>query len=118
MGASATVVSYLFGPKIAFRHGKITPFIQTLFGGAYLSGNGGAESDSRVHAQGDVGGFGGGSSSQTAFAMALGGGVDYNLTEHFGVRLIQADYVMTKFEDGLDNRQDNARVSFGVVVRF
>lgn len=114
-GADATVVSYLFGPKVAFRHGKITPFLQTLFGGAYLSPSGGGlGAASRVHAEATTSG----SPTYTNFAMALGGGVDYNLTEHIGVRLIQAEYVMTKFPDGLNNRQDNARVSVGVVVRF
>src|SRR5580704_9714385 len=38
-GADATVVSYLFGPKVALRHGPITPYAQALFGGAHGSGN-------------------------------------------------------------------------------
>src|SRR5271157_3397222 len=34
-GGDANVVTYLFGPKIALRHGPVTPFVQTLFGGAH-----------------------------------------------------------------------------------
>ncbi|MGD0955489.1 MAG: hypothetical protein ABR953_01490 [Candidatus Acidiferrales bacterium] len=50
--------------------------------------------------------------------MALGGGLDWNATEHIGVRLIQAEYLLTTFNDGVNNRQNNARVSAGVVFRF
>jgi opacity protein-like surface antigen len=118
-GSDANVISYLFGPKIAFRRGRITPFVQTLFGGAHVSGNAnGGCSTVRVHREGGI--FGGvcGSASENAFAMALGGGLDWNATPHIGVRLIQAEYVMTKFNDGVNNRQNNARISAGVVFRF
>jgi hypothetical protein len=57
-------------------------------------------------------------SSEDAFATALGGGLDWNATPHIGVRLIQAEYLMTKFTDGLNDRQNNARISAGVVFRF
>jgi opacity protein-like surface antigen len=98
---NADLYTYMFGPKLAYRTGKITPFVQALFGGAHLS----------------AGGFGG-SASANAFAMALGGGVDWNATPHIGIRVIQAEYLMTKFNDGANNRQNNARVSAGVVFRF
>jgi hypothetical protein len=44
--------------------------------------------------------------------------LDWNATPHIGVRLIQAEYLMTKFTDGLNDRQNNARISAGVVFRF
>jgi len=97
----ANVYSYLFGPKFAYRSGRITPFVQALFGAAHVS----------------VGGFGG-SASENAFATALGGGVDWNATSHLGVRLIQAEYLLTKFNDGGNNQQNSARVSAGIVFRF
>lgn len=96
-GFNGTLYSYLFGPKIAFRSGRITPFAQALFGGAHASV---------------------GSSSENAFAMALGGGVDANVTSHIGVRLVQAEYFLTDLKDGGNNRQNNVRVSAGVVFRF
>jgi opacity protein-like surface antigen len=112
---NATVVSYLFGPKVALRHGPVTPFVQTLFGGAHGSGNisGVVLCLARVRPQGTsqctVSG------SENAFAMALGGGVDWNATTHIGVRLIQAEYLMTRF---FSETQNNARISAGVVFRF
>jgi len=98
-GADATVVSYLFGPKVALRHGPITPFAQVLFGGAHLSGS---EFDE-------------GSASENAFSLTAGGGVDWNATRHIGIRLIQAEYLMTRF---FSNTQNNARISTGVVFRW
>ena len=111
-GADATVVSYLFGPKVALRHGPITPYAQALFGGAHGSGNFFDVCDTaRVHPQGGCIDSG----SENAFSMALGGGVDWNATPHIGVRLIQAEYLMTRF---FSNTQNNARISAGVVFRF
>lgn len=112
--ADATAVTYLFGPKVALRHGPITPFAQVLFGGAHLSGSGGgcAGINGRVRSQGIITC---GSGSDNAFAMAIGGGVDWNATEHIGIRVIQAEYLMTRF---LSNTQNNARISTGVVFRW
>ena len=90
----------MFGPKLAYRHNeKITPFAQALFGGARASAAG---------------------ASKNAFAMTLGGGLDWNATQHLGIRLIQAEYFMTRFNfgGGISNTQNNARISAGVVFRF
>jgi opacity protein-like surface antigen len=116
----STVVTYLFGPKIALRHGPLTPFAQVLFGGAHASGSleGGCESDARVHSQGGCENVSG---SENAFAMTIGGGVDWNATSHIGIRLIQAEYLLTRFssfENEGNNSQNNARISAGVVFRF
>ncbi len=112
-GVDSTVVSYLFGPKIALRHGPITPFAQALFGGAHASFSGNECDTARVHSEG--GGCENFSTSDNAFSMALGGGLDWNATTHIGIRVIQAEYVMTRF--GGDT-QNNARISTGVVFRF
>ena len=96
---NGNVYSYMFGPKISMRRGRITPFAHALFGGAHATSGGGA-------------------ASQNAFATALGGGLDWNATEHLGVRVVQAEYFLTKFNDTLNNRQNNVRVSGGVVFRF
>jgi opacity protein-like surface antigen len=116
-GGSANVISYLFGPKIAMRRGPITPFAQVLFGGAHGSINGGTCATARVRP--DTSFSGCGSTSENAFAMALGGGVDWNATDHIGIRLIQAEYLLTRFGfGGSSYSQNNARISAGVVFRF
>ena len=115
-GVSANVISYLFGPKIALRHGPITPFAQVLFGGARLSGIVFNPCPSaRVHPEASTCST---SASENAFALAVGGGLDWNATAHIGIRLVQAEYLMTKFKDGVNDRQNNARVSTGVVFRW
>jgi opacity protein-like surface antigen len=116
-GTDATAISYLFGPKVALRHGPITPFVQALFGGAHASGSanncGSVIIGGRVHSQQAFGGCGSG--SENAFAMTLGGGVDWNATSHIGIRVIQAEYLMTRFAS---DTQNNVRISTGVVFRW
>ena len=96
-GADATLFSYLFGPKVDLKIGPVTPFVQSLFGGTHLSA------------------CGGGCLSENAFSMTLGGGLDWYATRHIGVRLIQAEYYMTRFSS---QTQNNARISAGVAFRF
>ena len=115
-GADATVITYLFGPKIAFRRGPITPFVHTLFGGARGSGAiSGICPGARVRPAGAVGVGCSPGASENAFSMALGGGLDWNATSHIGVRVGEAEYLMTRFAS---NTQNNVRVSAGVVFRW
>jgi opacity protein-like surface antigen len=104
-GASGTLSTYLFGPRVSYHHsGRLTPFGEVLFGVAHASAN-----------------IGGGiSGSDNAFAMTVGGGLDYKLTDHFAIRPVKVDYLMTRFsETGTSAQtQNNLRVSTGIVFRF
>ncbi|MGH9775455.1 MAG: outer membrane beta-barrel protein [Candidatus Acidiferrales bacterium] len=98
--ATGGAFSYLFGPRINFRHGNVTPFAHVLLGGiATTSG---------------IGQFG----PQNQFAMAAGGGLDIKVSRHFAIRPVQAEYFLSKIPDGLNNRQNNFRFSAGIVFRF
>lgn len=112
-GEDSTVVTYLFGPKVSFRRGPITPFAQVLLGGAHISASDNECEDVRIHGNGTS--CGSTSGSQSGFSMALGGGLDWNATSHIGIRLIQAEYLLTRFDS---QSQNNARISTGVVIRF
>ena len=109
-GASVNAVSYLFGPKIFMSSGKIEPFAQVLFGG--------------VH--GTPSGFGASEVNQNAFAMALGGGLDYKVAPHIAIRVGQVEYLMTRFSNNVANgigtggtgSQNSFRYSAGVVFKF
>jgi hypothetical protein len=91
--------TFLFGPTVNFlRTDKLTLFGHALFGVA----------DSSLSVAGV-------SSTDNGFAMALGGGADYNLNKRFGVRLAQVDWMRTSVF-GTD--QNNFRYSGGVVVHF
>jgi len=108
----ATAFSYMFGPKVSMHTGPITPFVQALFGGTHLSGTG-CDGGPSARVRPELPSCGSGSAN--AFSMALGGGLDWNATPHFGVRLIQAEYYMTRF---FSVTQNNARISAGVTFRF
>jgi DNA-binding beta-propeller fold protein YncE len=47
--------------------------------------------------------------SSNAFAMLAGGGLDIGLSRHFAIRALEADYFMTRFKNGVNDRQNNIR---------
>jgi opacity protein-like surface antigen len=93
-GVIAHELNYLFGPRLSMSVGKFRPFAEALFGGAHVTTNG-------------VG-------SDTSFATAVGGGLDYKIIRPIAVRF-QGDYVQTRF---FDDTQNNVRLSTGLVLRF
>jgi hypothetical protein len=98
---------FLAGPRLSYRkHERLVPFGHLLLGVA------------RAHIDGKFEGptfivrF---SNTDTAFALALGGGLDVELSKRVALRLIQADYLLTRFGDGTQN---NGRISVGIVLRL
>jgi hypothetical protein len=87
--------TYTVGPVFSARLPVVQPFVHALFGGMTLSGNGGSDS---------------------GFAMLLGGGLDAGLRRGIGIRVLQADWISTRFSGNTFNR--NVRVSAGIVVKF
>lgn len=97
------VHSYLFGPQFSLRrHRRVTPFVRALFGASRIS--------TRARELGLDFAF-----TDTAFSLALGGGLDVRINERFAVRAFQLDYLRTGF---FDERQNKGRLSAGLVVRF
>jgi opacity protein-like surface antigen len=114
VNSSGNAFTYLFGPRMSFRkYRRITPFAQVLLGGIHAS-------DVTLSS----GCIGVGCiilPSETKFAMTAGGGLDLNLRRHLAIRLIQAEYLMTSFDDpstGKGATQNDIRLSAGVVLRF
>jgi opacity protein-like surface antigen len=104
-GLDGTLSTYLFGPRVSYRRfGRITPFGEVLFGVAH----GGASLLNTAN-------------SQNAFAMTVGGGVDYRVSSRLSIRPLKVDYLLTRF-NGLNTinaqNQNNLRVSTGIVFRF
>jgi hypothetical protein len=60
----------------------------------------------------------GSANAGAAFASNLGGGFDLNLNRRFSIRIIEADYLVTTFNNGANNHQNNTRISAGVVIHF
>jgi opacity protein-like surface antigen len=92
--ASVTEHNYLFGPRVSMSVGRFRPFAEALFGAAHVNA--------------------GAAGSDTSFAYALGGGLDYRLIKPIAWRF-QGDYVSTQF---FGTNQDNVRISTGLVLRF
>ena len=59
------------------------------------------------------------SASNNAFALAIGGGIDIAISQHFGI--VDADYELTRFGNnftGGNSSQSNFRFQTGVQFRF
>lgn len=92
---NSSIHSYTVGPVLTARLPVVQPFVHVLFGAATLSAEG---------------------ARTTAFAMLAGGGLDIGLRKGIGLRLVQADWLMTKFNSNTQQRQ--GRVSAGLVIKF
>jgi outer membrane immunogenic protein len=104
--ADLTLTSFLAGPR--YRRTVATrfaPFVQLLLGGAHAGGS---------LAPGSSGLPG----SANAFAMIAGGGLDIGLTRHIALRAFEADYYLTRFDNGVNDHQNNLRIAAGVIIRF
>jgi len=92
---ASSVYTYTVGPVLTARLPVVQPFVHALFGAATFSS---------------------GAVNTTAFAMLVGGGLDLGLRKGIGIRLIQADWLMTQFGNSTQNSQ--GRVSVGLVIKF
>jgi len=111
--ASANLFTYTFGPQIKYRHGRVEPFAEVLAGGAH--------SNFYANACSSEGLCGSKSPSNNAFALVIGGGVDIKATERISIRLVDADYELTRFGNNFtngNNSQSNFRFQTGVQFRF
>jgi len=95
----ANLHTYMFGPRASVSVGRFTPFAEALLGAAHIS-----ESASSIRF----------SHSDTSFAAAIGGGIDYKLIPVVAWRF-QADWLQTRL---LGSTQSNFRFSTGPVLRF
>ena len=108
--------TYLFGPRFSYRHYEhFTPFFEALVGGTHASSVtiSGCTGDPACTPL----------ASENAFAGLLGVGFDIPITRHVAWRLIEGDFLATRFHDpfsasGGRDWQKNVRLSSGLVFRF
>lgn len=86
--------TYTFGPVLTARLPVVQPFVHALFGGIRASDGG----------------------SSTGFAMLVGGGIDLGLRKGIGFRIVQVDWLSTRFSGNTSNK--NVRASAGIVLKF
>ena len=103
-----TLTSLTFGARYRSRlgHTGLYPFGQVLAGFAHASG-------SLASGQNPAA-----SNASAAFAANTGGGVDLRIRPKFFLRLLDADYFVTAFDNGGNNHQNNLRIGAGIVLRF
>jgi peptidoglycan-associated lipoprotein len=107
-GYGLTLTAFTAGVRYLppFHTSSLQPFGQVLIGLAHSSGT-------LVQAPNA-----GAANAGAAFATNLGGGLDLSASRRFSIRLIEADYLLTTFNNGSNNRQNNLRISAGVVLHF
>ena len=105
--SSGHVQTYLFGPELAFP-AKVSPFVHALVGVGHQAVGAGTASSNGVPVVIL-------SSSENAFASALGAGIDLHIAPFLSFRAIQLDYLITRFHSGTHNQP---RASTGIVLRF
>ncbi len=91
--------SVLYGPRFSYRTAWVTPFTHVLLGVAHAT-----RSVTPV----------GPRASDTAFAAAVGGGVDVKIWDRISVRVVQAEYFRSSL---LDLKANSYRASAGVVFK-
>lgn len=99
--ASAQRYDLMIGPRYNWRLSGVTPFVHAMAGISHM----------RVSFDDTLSPV---RKSDTAFAMAFGGGLDVHAGDHIDIRVIQVDYLPTFYNS---DRQDNIRVGAGVKIK-
>lgn len=97
-GVKVNLHTFTFGPQLSYRKNqRVVPFFHALFGGARASA-----------------GFQDARYSNAAFAMNIGGGLDWVAHKNCAVRVIQSDLLVTRFGPSAST---DGRISAGIVFR-
>lgn len=97
-----TIFNYQFGPRYSYRnHTRYTPYGQILLGGSNVSSN------NAVYGSGT-----------NVFGSTVGGGFNVRLSDHFAVIPLEASWMFSQAPNNDNDRQNNLRLSFGIVLRF
>jgi opacity protein-like surface antigen len=136
-----TEFTYVFGPRLTFRKGKFQPFFDLNFGGERIGlscNQGNAGNACGAIAPGQVPSQlptnpnlivivprnpNATSFSKNAFALTVGGGLDIKFNKKFALRLVQAEYLYTRFGNDCqlaycsdNNNQNSFRLKSGIVI--
>ena len=112
--------TFLFGPRITLRNSsKFQPFFEVNFGGMRVS------LSCQSSAVDCVAATNGATYTKTAFALTAGGGFDIKMSKKFSIRLVQAEYLYTRFGNNCgfpvcsqNNSQNSFRLKSGIVINW
>ena len=111
-GTDLTMITTTFGPRYAWSH-KFSAHPErrlVLFGHGLIGESNGIYSVFPNPS--------GAQSSANSFALQVGGGADADISRHFGIRLLEADWFRTQFPNGTTSVQNNLRLGAGIVIRM
>lgn len=102
-----TLSTFTFGGRYMpeFKKSPVRPFGQVLLGFAHSNGSLVATGTPATNAG-------------SAFALNMGGGFDLRANRRFSFRVIEADYLLTTFNNSSNNHQNNLRISTGIVFHL
>ena len=127
-----TFINYLWGPRVSLRSSRFTPYFHVLFGGMHAGSSIAVRAipvaTPPIYLPGDTTPVLPNTpvtlravTSQTAFAMATGGGIDIKLNKHVSFRPIGLDYMLTRLQnvrDLNDRNQHHLRYTTGLNFTF
>jgi len=113
--SQGNMFTYLFGPVIRIPIPKVRPFGEILFGGSNTNGYVNL-TNSIIAAGGTISR----TPTQHPFTMAVGGGLDIDLSKHVALRPGEIDYMLSRYTNPLTstNNQNNFRYCGGVIFKF
>ena len=101
--SSLHIHSILVGPRVSESAGRWTPYAQALFGWARLNTSLSSTGPGTPFST---------SGSTNAFAVDLGGGIDFKMYDALALRVIQIDYVLLHANS---QKQQGVRIGAGLV---
>lgn len=112
-GVDLDKVSFMMGPRYTFRpgnhnlsrHGEVRIFGEGLIGGVHGF-------NTIFPSPGGVAGAG------SSFVFQVGGGLDWTIWKHVGIRLVEADFVRSTLPNGTDDTQHDLRLAAGISFHF
>jgi hypothetical protein len=93
----AKLHSYMGGLRYNHRTEKVTPFVHAMLGGTRIGDDTG---------------------SLNGFSLGFGGGLDYTASERINIRIVQFDWMPTRFSEGGVSAWSNNVVRFGFGIVF
>jgi hypothetical protein len=106
-GVGLDLVTATFGPRYTWRpaHTRYSVYGQGLVGEAW--GRNSVFPNSA-----------GAATTANSLAVKAGGGLNVDLTRHFALRAVEADYLRTQLPNSTNNAQNNLTLAAGIVLRL
>ncbi|HEY4382564.1 MAG TPA: hypothetical protein VGN01_19625 [Acidobacteriaceae bacterium] len=102
-----SIITYMAGPRYQFHPAhRLTVYGQFVAGGVH-----GFDSYFPRNGPQSTG-------AADSLALAPGGGLEIGVKDWFSVRAVEAEYLLTKLPNNVNDRENNLRISSGIVFRF